>query len=69
MGEEAIEVILASRLDAAELVAESADLIFHLLVLMTRQGVGYDEVIAELMARRPQRDSGDFNHGQAGRNA
>lgn len=67
VGEEAIEVILASRLEAADLVAESADLIFHLLVLMTRQGVSYDEVIAELMARRPHGNSVDLNHGKVGR--
>ncbi len=57
VGEEAIEVILASRLDDRQLVAESADLIFHLLVLMTCRGVGFEEVIAELMSRRPGKGS------------
>ena len=51
-----MEVILASRQSNTELVSESADLIFHLLVLLAQQGVGLDEVITELLKRRPKEE-------------
>ena len=56
VGEEAMVVILASRQSNTELVSESADLIFHLLVLLAQQGVGLDEVITELLKRRPKEE-------------
>ena len=56
VGEEAMEVILASRRANTELVSESADLIFHLLVLLAQQGVELDEVITELVERRPKEE-------------
>ena len=49
VGEEAIEVITAG--GGAELAAESADLIFHLLVLLAAEEVPLDEVLRILAAR------------------
>ena len=52
VGEEAVEVVIeAMRGDAKALCAESADLIFHLLVLLADQGVSIDDVLAELQRR------------------
>ena len=56
LGEEAIEVVIAAvESDSARehVIAESADLIFHLLVLLKSRGVALSEVEAEL-ARRTQ---------------
>jgi len=52
VGEEAIETITAAL--AAEnkhIVAESADLLFHLLVLWAEKGITPEEVWAELVSR------------------
>ena len=49
VGEEAIEVITAAT--GAELAAESADLIYHLLVLLAAEKVPFDEVLHILAAR------------------
>ena len=52
LAEEAAEcAIEAVRGDAEALVRESADLLFHLLVLLAGAGVAPGEVYAELMAR------------------
>ena len=51
-GEEAVEaVIAAAQGDQDGLAAESADLIYHWLVLLARAGVSLDEVAAKLEAR------------------
>ena len=51
-GEEAVEaVIAAAQGDQAGLAAESADLIYHWLVLLTAAGVSLDDVAAKLEAR------------------
>ena len=51
-GEEAVEaVIAAAQGDQDGLAAESADLIYHWLVLLTRAGVSLDDVAAKLEAR------------------
>ncbi len=53
VGEEAIEVILASKSGGkGELIYESADLIFHLMVLLAAKGVELEEVYEELRRRR-----------------
>jgi phosphoribosyl-ATP pyrophosphohydrolase/phosphoribosyl-AMP cyclohydrolase len=53
VGEEASEVVVAALAeDRSRLVAESADLIFHLAVLLRGRGIGWDEVGAELDRRR-----------------
>jgi phosphoribosyl-ATP pyrophosphohydrolase len=53
VGEEAVEVILAAKGQGKErVVSETADLLYHLLVLLAQQGVTLDEVAAELRGRR-----------------
>ena len=55
MGEEAVETVIASvRGDRAAVVSESADLIYHWLVVLALSGVSVDEVMAELEARTGQ---------------
>jgi phosphoribosyl-ATP pyrophosphohydrolase len=52
LGEEAIEtVIAATKGDKDNLAAESADLIYHWLVVLAAAGVSLDEVAARLEAR------------------
>ena len=52
LGEEAVEtVIAATRGDRDSLIAESADLIYHWLVLLAAAGVSLDEVAAQLQTR------------------
>jgi phosphoribosyl-ATP pyrophosphohydrolase len=57
VGEEAVEVALASMSgDRAEVLAESADLVYHLLVLLNVQHITLSEVVSTLEARhRDQR--------------
>ena len=53
--EESFEVCLElgrSEPDLARVAAEAADLVFHLLVGLVDAGVDFDEVVAELAARR-----------------
>ncbi len=53
VGEESIEVIVASaHADRDQLIYESADLIYHLLVLLAAHDVELDAVLAELERRR-----------------
>lgn len=53
VGEEAVEVVIAGKnRDKTELVEESADLLYHLLVLLAECGVGPSEVWAKLAERR-----------------
>lgn len=55
LGEEAVEaVITAVRADKAALVSESADLLYHLLVVLAIQGVPLTDVMAELERRTAQ---------------
>lgn len=49
LGEEAVELILASRRDRT--ISESADLLYHLLVFLADDGITLDEVAAELRKR------------------
>tara|TARA_Y100001934_G_C11899537_1_gene561534 strand:+ start:282 stop:617 length:336 start_codon:yes stop_codon:yes gene_type:complete len=52
LGEEAIETVIAAVAgDRARLTAESADMIYHLLVLLADSGLTPDDVIAELERR------------------
>ncbi len=54
-GEEAIEAIIAATEgDHDGLVAESADVLFHLLVVWKARGIALDEVMAELSRRTAQ---------------
>ena len=51
-GEEAIELILAS--SRSEIIYESADLVYHMLVLLLSEDISIDEVLAELGERAAQ---------------
>jgi phosphoribosyl-ATP pyrophosphohydrolase/phosphoribosyl-AMP cyclohydrolase len=54
VGEEGVETALAAvAQDEAALLGESADLLFHLLVLLRARGLGLSQVIAELQRRHP----------------
>ena len=51
-GEEAIEAIIAAtKGDHAELTAEAADALYHLLVMLQASGVAWTDVLAELERR------------------
>jgi phosphoribosyl-ATP pyrophosphohydrolase len=55
LGEEAIETALAAVTEERErLIAEAADLIYHLLVVLEARGIALAEVEAELAARTSQ---------------
>ncbi len=55
MGEEAVETIIAAvETDTKALVAESADLIYHWLVLLRSRGIALDDVLVELERRTAQ---------------
>src|SRR5438445_4578881 len=52
LGEEAVETVIAAiENDRGHLIAESADLIFHLLVLLKSRGVTLEDVEAALAQR------------------
>ena len=53
VGEEAVEIILAAKGQGdARLVEETADLVYHLLVLLLSRGLSWNDVEAELARRR-----------------
>jgi phosphoribosyl-ATP pyrophosphohydrolase len=53
VGEEATEAVIAAvSRDKKELIAESADLLFHLMILWADQNVTPNEVLAELTQRK-----------------
>jgi len=55
LGEEAVETVIAAVSgQKGEVVKESADLIYHLLVLLRAADVPLDAVMAELAARTAQ---------------
>lgn len=52
MGEEGVEVALAATAgDKEEVISESADLMYHLIVLLQDQGLSLSDVIAKLQER------------------
>ena len=52
LGEEAVEVAIAALAqDKGALIAETADLLYHLLVLLESRHVALDDVLAELERR------------------
>ena len=52
LGEEAVETVIAAiEGDRTALIKESADVLYHLLVLLTSRGISFDEVMAELKDR------------------
>ncbi|WP_127143776.1 phosphoribosyl-ATP diphosphatase [Pelagibacterium montanilacus] len=55
LGEEAVETVIAAMAgDRQGVVSESADLLYHLLVLWADQGVALGDVLAELDRRTAQ---------------
>jgi phosphoribosyl-ATP pyrophosphohydrolase len=55
LGEEATETVIAAAAGTKEqVVAESADLLYHLLVVLKARGVDLSEVYAELEKRTAQ---------------
>ena len=55
LGEEAVEAVIAAvEGDRAALVAEAADVLYHLLVVLKSRDVPLDEVMRELQRRTAQ---------------
>jgi phosphoribosyl-ATP pyrophosphohydrolase len=55
LGEEAVEAAIAAvERDPAALVAEAADVLYHLLVVLEAGGVALEDVMAELQRRTAQ---------------
>lgn len=51
-GEEAVEAVIAAvKGDQAELIAESADVLYHLLVVLKSRDVALQDVLSQLEAR------------------
>lgn len=52
LGEEAVETVIAAvRQDRQAVISESADLLYHWLVVLALSGVALDDVLAELGRR------------------
>ena len=52
VGEEATEVVIAAKNeDSRELVYETADVLYHLLVLLVENGGPYEAIVEELASR------------------
>ena len=52
LGEEAVETVIAAvKGDKTELIAESADLLYHLLVVLKARDVALQDVLSQLEAR------------------
>lgn len=52
LGEEAVEAVIAAvKGDREELIAESADLLYHLLVVLRTRDVALRDVLSQLEAR------------------
>ena len=52
IGEEAIETVIAAKnRDKNEIVNETADLIYHLLVMLTEQEIEFEDVVQKLIER------------------
>ena len=54
-GEEAVEAVIAGVSgEKSELIAESADVLYHLMVLLHARGVAVQEIMSELQRRTGQ---------------
>lgn len=52
VGEEAVETVIAAKnRDKKEIINETSDLIFHLLVMLADQGIEFSEVVSNLQQR------------------
>ncbi|NMA00728.1 MAG: phosphoribosyl-ATP diphosphatase [Clostridiaceae bacterium] len=57
-GEQAVQVIVAAKNGhTSDIVGESADLIYHLIVLFAVTGIPLEDLLAELRRRRTQTES------------
>ncbi|MBL4892483.1 MAG: phosphoribosyl-ATP diphosphatase [Rhizobiaceae bacterium] len=55
MGEEATEAVIAAVTgNRAEMIKESADVLYHLLVVLKKMDIPLEEIMAELEARTAQ---------------
>lgn len=55
MGEEATEAVIAAVTgNRAEMIKESADVLYHLLVVLKKMDIPLEEIMAELEARTTQ---------------
>lgn len=55
LGEEAVEAVIAAMAgDRVELTKESADIFYHLLVVLHMAGIGVQDVLDELQRRTAQ---------------
>jgi len=62
IGEEAVEVIIASKNDnKSEIISEFADLLFHSLVLLSHLDINPEEILTELERRH---ESGKIKKGK-----
>ena len=52
IGEEAIEVVLATKQEKQRLIEEVCDLTYHTLVLLAQQGISLDDIVNELNRRK-----------------
>lgn len=51
VGEEATEVVIAAKNDKEELISETSDLLYHLLVLLVEKDITLEEINQELESR------------------
>jgi phosphoribosyl-AMP cyclohydrolase / phosphoribosyl-ATP pyrophosphohydrolase len=59
VGEEATETVVAAKNpDAHRLTSETADLLYHLMVMLVDRGVEFDEVVRELKSRGQKKETG-----------
>jgi len=66
VGEEACEVVMAAKdADHDHVLYESADLLYHLMVVLERYGVGLDELTAELRERSSHTNGERTDRGEA----
>lgn len=53
VGEEAVEVVIAAKNESRDrFISETADLTFHLLVLLASKGVKLSDILSELKKRQ-----------------
>ena len=53
VGEEAVEVVIAANLkDKKQTISESADLLFHLMLLWKKLGIKEEDIAKELLRRK-----------------
>jgi len=51
VGEEAVETVIAAKNSHEELKYEASDLLFHLMMLLTGEGMKLEDLVSELKKR------------------